>query len=103
MTLFALQASTCELCGRHIEVLCDNTTAVNCVNEMGGTKSLMCNYLSSLIWDWCVKNQAWVTCSHIPGSENLLVDCASRTFNDRHELKLDEHIFCSICVWCILH
>ena len=94
--LFALQAFTRELGGKHIKVLCDNTTAVNYVNEMGGTKSLMCNYLSSLIWDWCVEHQAWVTCSHIPGSENLLADCASRSFNDRHEWKLDERIFHSL-------
>lgn len=94
--LFALQAFTPELGGKHIKVFCDNTTAVTYVNEMGGTRSVMCNYLSTLIWDWCVKHQAWVSCSHIPGSENLLADSASRTYNDRHEWKLDESVFRSI-------
>ena len=91
--LFALQAFSRELCGKHVKVFCDNTTAVNYVNEMGGIKSQICNSISSLIWDWCVLNQAWVTCSHIPGRENVLADCASRTSNDRHEWKLDERIF----------
>ncbi|XP_045112508.1 uncharacterized protein LOC123505355 [Portunus trituberculatus] len=91
--LFTLQAFAGELCGKNVKVFCDNTTAVNYVNEMGGTKSLMCNYLATLIWDWCVKNQAWVICSHIPGSANIVADCASRTFNDRHEWQLDVDVF----------
>lgn len=91
--LFALQAFSRELCGTHVKVFCDNTTAVTCVNVMGGTKSPIGNSLSSLIWDWCVLNQAWVTCSHIPGRETLLVDSASRASNDRHEWKRNERIF----------
>ena len=95
--LFALQAFSHDLRGKHVKVFCDNTTAVTYVNEMGGVKSRVCNCLSTLIWDWCLENQAWVTCSHIPGRDNVLADSASRTFNDRHEWKLDVNVFRALC------
>ncbi|XP_045101188.1 uncharacterized protein LOC123498111 isoform X1 [Portunus trituberculatus] len=44
-----------------------------------------------------VKNEAWITCSHVPGAVNLLADAASRKFNDRHEWKLNEDIFQELC------
>lgn len=95
--LLAMQAFAHELEGRHIKVFCDNTTAINYVNEMGGTKSKSCNYISSQIWDWCLGHKSWITCSHIPGKDNTMADLASRVINDRHEWKLDPNIFVSLC------
>lgn len=40
--LFALQSFERKIRGKHIRVLCDNTTAINYVNEKGGTKSVAC-------------------------------------------------------------
>lgn len=94
--LFSLQAFAHELEGRHIKVFCDNTTALTYVNEMGGIKSKPCNDVSSQIWDWCLKHRSWVTCSHIPGKLNTLADLASRKINDRHEWKLDPHVFTTL-------
>ena len=56
--------------GKHIKVFCVNTTAVNYVNQMGGTKSTSCNDICQEIWEWCAENDAWITCSHIPGRGN---------------------------------
>ena len=42
-------------------------------------------------------NDVWLTCSHIPGNVNYLMDAMSRKFNDRHEWKLDENIFNELC------
>lgn len=95
--LFSLQAFEHELEGRHVRVFCDNTTAINYVNEMGGTKSKSCNDVATQIWDWCLEHDSWVTCSHIPGKDNTLADVASRKINDRHEWKLDSHIFTTLC------
>ncbi|XP_045124296.1 uncharacterized protein LOC123512156 [Portunus trituberculatus] len=95
--LFTLQAFWQEVKGKHIKNFCDNSTAVTYVNEMGGTKSLPCNDLSILIWDWCVDNEVWITCSHIPGKANYEADEASRIFNSWHECKLDVNVFSSLC------
>ena len=64
---------------------------------MGGTRSQLCNDISTHIWDWCVLNNAWVTGSHIPGKDNVVADVASRNINNRHEWKLDVHTFRLIC------
>lgn len=86
-----------EVRGKHVKVFCDNTTAITYVNEMGGTKSLVCNEVCIEIWEWCVDRGVWITCSHIPGKDNIRADKASRTFNDRHEWRLNENIFRDIC------
>ncbi|KAK3890263.1 hypothetical protein Pcinc_005794 [Petrolisthes cinctipes] len=96
--LFALKSFAHHLKGKHIRVFSDNTTAVNYVNEMGGIKSLACNDICIEIWDWIVKNDAWVSASHIPGKDNTLADTASRQCNDRHEWKLNESMFRELCV-----
>lgn len=95
--LFTLQAFTQELRNKHVKVFCDNTTAVTYVNEMGGTKSITCNDIAILIWDWCVANNAWVTCSHIPGKDNQVADAASRKVNAWHEWKLNVPTFQLLC------
>ncbi|XP_071518361.1 uncharacterized protein [Panulirus ornatus] len=77
----------------HVRVFCDNTTAVTYVNEMGGTRSSLCNGICRDLWEWCAVNDIWLTCSHVPGKVNLMADAASRTFNDRHEWKLNEELF----------
>ena len=86
-----------DLVGKHMKVFYDNTTAINYVNEMGGTKSSVCNALATEIWDWCLAHNAWVTCSHIPGKDNTIADMQSRTINDRHEWKLNENVFQILC------
>lgn len=95
--LFVLQTFRRELKGHYIKVYCDNTTAMTYVNEMGGTRSQVCNVIAGHIWQWCVDNGAWITCSHIPGKDNTLADLASRKVNDRHEWKLDIHLFQQLC------
>ncbi|MPD00508.1 hypothetical protein E2C01_095983 [Portunus trituberculatus] len=64
---------------------------------MGGIKLAVCKDIVIQIWDWCVANGAWVTCSHIPGKENTAADTASRIINDRHEWQLNVHIFRQLC------
>ena len=55
------------------------------------------NDIAIQIWDWCAANDAWVTCSHIPGKENKEADTASRQVNDRHEWQLNVYIFRQLC------
>ena len=39
----------------HIRVMSDNVTAISYINKKGGSKSLMCNKISSDIWKLCIK------------------------------------------------
>ena len=50
----------------HIKVLCDNTTAVHSINKMGTSHSIHCNNIVQEIWTWAIKNNNWLTVSHIP-------------------------------------
>ena len=78
--------------------MCDNTTAITYVNEMGEIKSLVCNSVCTDIWNWCISNDIWITCAHIPGKTNVLTDAAPRNFNDRLEWKLNPKIFKELCI-----
>lgn len=95
--LFTVKSFTHLIRGKHIKVFCDNATAVAYVNQMGGTKSPACNDICRDLWGWCTEYNVWLTCSHIPGSDNSMADAASRKFNDRHEWKLNVEIFQKLC------
>ena len=86
-----------SLCNRvskcHIKVLTDNTTAVAYLRNMGGTRSLLCNDMAREIWLWCKEKQIWLSVSHIPGADNVLVDKASWVFDDTTEWKLEATIY----------
>ena len=97
MILFALQAFSLELSGKHVRVFCDYTTAFDYVNEMRDIKLAVCNNILIQVWAWCVANGAWVTCSHLPGKENTAADTMSHIINDRHEWQLNVHTFRQFC------
>ena len=77
----------------HIKVLCDNTTTVFCINNMGSCKSLECDSLTTDIWNWAIMTNNWLIASHIPGVLNDEADYESRKNEFRLEWKLDESIF----------
>ena len=97
MAIFlALKFFTAEISNNHIMILCDNTTAVSYITKMGSIKSTSCNKASKQIWLFCIKNKIWLSCSHIPGKQNILADFKSRKFNDQSEWKLNQ-IFNKLC------
>jgi len=81
-----------------LKIFSDNSTAVSYIISMGGIKSLDCDRVTVNIWEWCIEHNIWLTCFHIPGSENVDADEASRKFKDHLEWKLDERIFQHICL-----
>ena len=91
--LFTLQSLCAKNSGVHIRSRIDNTTAVAYINNMGGTKSLVCNQISKEIWDWCIKRNIWISAEHLPGSQNIEADRESRIFHDNTEWMLDSNIF----------
>ena len=52
---------------------------------MGGVKSETCNDMALQIWEWCIARQIWLSARHIPGSQNIQADRASRAFKDSIE------------------
>ena len=60
---------------------------------MGGMKSQTCSNIAFRIWDFCTKNQLWVSAAHIPGTINIEVDKQSRVLEDATEWKLNPALF----------
>lgn len=90
--LFALQAFQHLIKGKYIKVFTDSTTTVSYVNNFGGVKSYDCNQISQKIWQFCIDNNMWIMCAHIPGTDNVDADQASREFKDNIEWSLDSDI-----------
>lgn len=93
---FALKSFKDEVPNRHVKILSDNTTAVSYINNMGGYKTVDCNEMAKTIWSWCIENNIWISCTHIPGRSNVQADKKSRSFNDHLEWKLNEYVFRNI-------
>lgn len=94
---FALQAFCNKDRNIHVLLRLDNTTAVAYINNMGGVKSLACNEMAKIMWNWCIHRQIWITASYLPGIDNHVADRRSREFNDQLEWMLDKEIFRQCC------
>ena len=90
---FALKVFCKEITNAHVKVFSDNTTTVAYINNMGGSHSLHCNALKRDMWLWCIDKGIWPSAAHLPGSQNIQADRASRIFHDQTEWKLDQDIF----------
>lgn len=67
--------------GKHVMIMVDNTTGENIIRDMGhdlANHSAKLNHLVKQIWQWCVKQEIWVTMAHIPGVKNCQADSQSR-------------------------
>ena len=92
--LLALQALCNHMHNCHIKILCDNTTAVSYIRNMGGTKPSSCNDITRKIFMWCIDRKLTLSISHLPGKLNTEADKASREFhNSNTEWSLDQTAF----------
>ena len=91
--LFGLQSLCREISNAHVKVMTDNATAFAYINNMGGSRSFLCNDMAREVYKWCMTRNIWLTASHIPGKPNVVADKASRAFDDSTEWKLDANIF----------
>lgn len=94
--LLTLKALCWDCANSHIQVQCDNTTAVCYINNMGGSKSLNRDWVTRQIWDYCINHNIWLSATHLPGCENTVADTESRHFNDRTEWMLDPNVYSSV-------
>ena len=86
---FALKCFVSKLCNKHVRLLCDNSTAVACINKMGTSHSVACNHITYQMWMWCIENNIWISAAHIPGKDNIAADQESRRHNLDAEWKLN--------------
>ena len=93
---FTLKSFSKQLQGKHVKIFSDNTSAVGIINKMGSSKSNICNSICQNIWLLCKKNEIWITCAHILGTENVLADYESRREYRDSEWMLNPEIFKNI-------
>lgn len=94
--LLGLQSLCSVINGKHILVQSDNTTTVSYINAMGGIKSIPCNDMATIIWEWCIQRNIWLSATHIPGSDNIQADKESRALRDSTEWSLSQEAFNAI-------
>ena len=66
----------------HIYVYLTNTTIINCLNSMGGTRFIECNSAAKDIWQFCIEREIWISVALISGKNNTQADRESRVFID---------------------
>ena len=71
----------------------DNSTAISYISRQVGIRSMLCNNVTTEIWEFCIKRDAYISAAHIPGKENIIVDLASREFQDSREWILSLEVF----------
>ncbi|XP_068691166.1 uncharacterized protein [Montipora foliosa] len=90
---FALKVFCKEITKAHVKLFSDNTTTVTYINNMGDSHSLHCNALTQDMWLWCIDKGIWLSSAHLPGSQNIQADRASRIFHDQTERNINQDIF----------
>ena len=95
--LFGLRSLVKNLKLTHIKVLCDNSTAVACINKFGTSRSFECDSFAQEIWAWAGKANIWFSITHLPGVQNFETDLESRKQEIYTEWKLKESVFQFSC------
>lgn len=88
-----------SLCGsfseKHMLIQSGNTTTVAYKNAVG-IKSIPCNDMTTMIWEWCQTHNIWLRASHIPGSENIQAHKESRVLKQSIEWSYPQEVFTAI-------
>ena len=90
---FALKAFTKNKAQMRVRLLVDNTSAVQYINKMAETRSLILASLAKNLWEWCFERQIVFEAQHIPGILNIEADRESRIFEDNNDWKLASQVF----------
>ena len=97
---FGLKVFCSELSHCHVKLFVDNTTALAYINNQGGRKPGL-NGLARQLWLWAEERQIWVSAVHVPGTQNIEADRASRkTYAHEMEWQLDASVFQAIVAHC---
>ena len=75
----------------------DNTTAVACIEKCSSTKETLLG-LTEDIFTWAYESNVTLSAVHIPGTDNIDADRASRDANIDTEWMIKPQIFSSLCI-----
>ena len=64
--------------------------------QWGGIKSIPCNEMATMIWDWCRNHNIWLSATRIQGSNNIQADKESRVLKESTEWSLSQGVFNAI-------
>ena len=87
--LFGLKALVAQR-GIHVKILCDNTTEVHTINNIGTSHSPPCNTLVRKIWAVAIRNDLLLSAAHLPGRFNDEADEETRKNESRLEWMLNQ-------------
>ena len=62
--LFGLESLARDIRLSHIKILCDNSTAVACINKFDTSHSGKCDTLSKQVWKWTQENENWLSATY---------------------------------------
>ena len=48
----------------------DNSTALSYINRLAGVRSILCNNVTTEIWEFCIKRGVYISTAHISRKEN---------------------------------
>ena len=94
--LLGLRSLCRDLRHIHIEVNCDNSTAVSCVNRCGSTKVRLLA-LTEEIFEWCETRNIALSAVHVKGVDNVEADRLSRDGDTNKEWTVKDKVFLRIC------
>ena len=52
--------------------------------------------MATLIWEWCINHNIWLSATHVPGSQNTEADKESRVLKGSTEWSLSQEVFNTI-------
>ena len=87
----------------HIKILCNNSTAVACINKFGTSHSGKCDTLSKQIWKWAQEHENWLSVTNILGIKNTQADLRMRSIPRGNVFSsIDKHrqYICSLDKTC---
>ena len=64
---------------KHIKVISDNTTSIQCISKMGIPRSTECHNQVLKTWEWGISYKNHLSVAHIPGKLNTVPEIESRS------------------------
>ena len=95
LAIFAVRSFIRSYDVRLIKVLCDNSTAVTYINNVGGMVPSL-NGLTVQVWQWCLDHHCLIEASYLPERENNSADFSSWEPCSRLDWKLHPDVFSRI-------